>query len=51
MYSAYRVMVSYEAHSLYFQFIRMADAIEFASTCLECGDEGTTVLIKGIKEA
>lgn len=33
-----------------FGFNEMVDAIEFTSQCLECGDQGTEVSVKEIKE-
>ena len=29
-----------------FGFNNMSDALEFSETCLECGDEGTEIIIR-----
>lgn len=35
---------------LWFGFNSLANACEFAQTCIECGDEGTVVSIREKKE-
>lgn len=32
-----------------FEFVVLCDAMEFASTCIECGDDGTEVRIKRVE--
>ena len=33
-----------------FEFNRLSDALQFAETCLECGDPGTVVTVKAKQE-
>ena len=33
-----------------FEFVALSDAMEFVSTCVECGDDGTVVKIKRMTE-
>jgi hypothetical protein len=46
----YRVIVSNNDQEVAFAFNHSSDALRFAETCLECGDEGTTVTIKEQEE-
>ena len=40
------VMVKQDKAVVRFGFNNMSDAMEFVTTCAECGDEGTEVMIK-----
>lgn len=46
----YRVKVRFGENEISFAFNQISYATEFAGTCLECGDEGTEVLICFEKE-
>lgn len=37
------------AETTRFEFVALCDAMEFASTCLECGDDGTEVNVRRIE--
>lgn len=50
MMLGYLVTVSQESGSASFEFVGLGDAMSFASTCLECGNEDTVVRVKEIKK-
>ena len=50
MNEEYAVIVHYEKNQIEFRFINLSDATEFASTCIECGNDGVYVEIKRVVE-
>ena len=42
----YIVVVIYSENEIIFRFNELSDAMEFASTCIETGDNGTAVEIR-----
>lgn len=42
----YIVVVIYNENEIVFRFNELSDALEFASTCIETGDNGTSVEIR-----
>ena len=50
MQTEYIVVVSNGENSLEFRFVNLCDATDFSSTCLECGNDGTVIMIKRIEE-
>lgn len=47
----FKVRVKQDSDGVKFEFNELADAIEFASTCIETGDIGTEItIIKSKKE-
>ena len=42
----YIVVVIYSENEIVFRFNELSDALEFASTCIETGDNGTAVEIR-----
>ena len=50
MNEEYSVIVEHGTNRIEFLFAKLCDAMEFASTCLECGDDETVIHITRIKE-
>lgn len=50
MNNEYSVTVESGANRIEFLFVKACDALEFAGTCLECGNDEIVVHITKIKE-
>lgn len=44
------ILLQRDDNMITFEFNRLADALQFAETCLECGDKGICVTIRAKQE-